>query len=111
MRLNQNPNFRVEDFPSEQSWIGKLFVQLNPFIQAVNQLLNLNVDFSANIKSVSKEYAFSTFQPFSFLWPYTDLAPSDVRITKAVKGIQKTPTILLAAWSFDAATQQIRISQ
>jgi hypothetical protein len=110
MKLNQLPNFRVEDFPSENSWIGKLFVQLNPFIQAINQVLDNHLDFTSNIPSVIRQYTITEFQAFSFQWPH-DTEPVDLRVTKALKGSQQTPTILLAAWSYDGANSLVRVSQ
>jgi hypothetical protein len=110
-QLNQLPNLRVEDFPSEQGWINKLFVQLNPFIQSVSNLFNNNIDFSTNIKSISRVYDITDFQEFGFLWSFTDSIPIDVRVIKATKGTQQTPTILLLAWSYNTTTKQITISR
>lgn len=111
MKLTQVPNLRVEDFPSEQEWIGRLFIQLNPFIQSLNQIFLNNIEFSNNIKSVTREYSISSFQEFSFQWPYKDAAPVDVRVVKGFKGSTLTPTILLAAWDYSASTSQITISR
>lgn len=113
MKLNQIPNFRVEDFPTEIEWINLLFVQLNPFIQAVNQVLSQNVDFAANIRSVSQSYdqTYVAFQPFSFQWKYPDFPPVDLRVTRAAKGSTLTPTILLAAWEYDATEGVINVSR
>lgn len=111
MKLNQVPNFRVEDYQSEQSWINRLFVNLNPFIQAVNQVLNGNVDFLTNIKSVTKDYDISNFQPFDFTWPYQDAVPNCVEVIKSKKGSSLTPTILLAAWEYDATDLTINITR
>jgi hypothetical protein len=111
--LNQLPNFRVEDFESERSWIGRLFTQLNPFIQAVNQVFEKNIDFSTNIKSITKPYTLNVtqFQAFNFQWPYTDQVPADLKVTQALKGTQLTPTILLAAWSYDATQNLIQVTR
>jgi hypothetical protein len=79
MKLNQLPNFRVEDFPSQQSWIGKFFTQINPFIQAINQVLDLNIEFGTNIKAVTKEYTITSFQSFGLQWPYKNNPPVDLR--------------------------------
>ncbi len=111
MKLTQIPNFRVEDFPTEQTWISKLFIQLNPFIQAVNQILNQGVDFSSNIRSVSKDYDITTFQPFSFAWPFTEATPVELNVVKSLKGTAQTPTILLAAWRYNATTAQIDVTR
>jgi len=111
MKLNQVPNFRVEDFQSEQTWIGRLFIQLNPFVQAVNQVLNGNVDFGSNLKSVTRSYDITTFQEFSIQWPYMDNPPVDLRIVKALKGTTQTPTILLVAWEYDLANTLITVNR
>lgn len=109
MKLTIIPNFRVEDYDTEQSWIGKLFIQLNPFIQSVNQIFDTNVDFTTNIKSVTRSYAVTGFQAISFQWPYKDQAPADLRVIQATQGTQQTPTILLAAWSYDAAQLTVSV--
>ncbi len=110
-QLNQLPNLRVEDFPSEQAWINRLFVQLNPFIQSVSNLFSNNIDYSTNIKSISRDYDITSFREFSFLWTFTDSVPLDVRAIKAFKGSQQTPTILLVAWAYDLTTKNITISR
>jgi len=110
MKLSSVPNLRSEDFGAdEQAFTSKLFVQLNPFIQAVNQVFLQNVDFNDNIKSVVKDYDITTFQSFSFTWPFTDAVPAEVRVIKAVKGTSQVPTILLCAWSFDKTTRAITV--
>ncbi len=111
MKLTQVPNFRVEDFSGQQEWIGRLFIQLNPFVQAVNQLFSGNVDYGTNIKSVTRPYDITTFQSFSFTWPYKDFAPVDLRVVKALKGTTQTPTILEAAWSYDATNTLITVTR
>lgn len=111
MKLNQIPNLRVEDFPNQQDWIGKMFIQLNPFIQAVNQVLDKSVDFTANIKTVTKDYDITSFQAFNFTWTYPESPPNDLRVTKALKGSTLIPTILLPAWQYDASTQIITVSR
>ena len=111
MKLSQIPNFRVEDFATEQTWIGKLFIQLNPFIQDINTILSGNIDFLINIKSVTKTYDITAFQPFSFQWPFTNSIPTDLRVIKALKGSDLTPTILQAAWAFDSTSQIINVTR
>jgi hypothetical protein len=111
MKLNQAPNLRVEDFPSEQSWIGSLFSQLNPFITAVNQVFDSNIDFATNIKTVSRDYSITTFQAFSLQWPYKSNPPLEVSIIKATKGAQMTPAILFVAWGYDATNGLIHVTE
>lgn len=109
MKLNQIPVLRSEDFPSQQSWISGLFVQLNPFFQAVSQAFDSNIDYVTNIKSVTRDYSISSFQPFNLAWGFKDVAPNQVTVIKAVKG--STPTILLPAWSYDSGKRTITVSQ
>lgn len=111
MKLSNLPNLRTEDFPGEQAWISKLFIQLNPFFQSINQVLDSNIDFSVNIKSVTRTYDITTFAPFSFSWPFSDGTPIDLRVIKAVKGSVQTPTILVAAWQYDATNKLITVSR
>lgn len=113
MKLNQIPNLRVEDFDQAQNWLDRLFIQLNPMIQSLNQIINGGIDFTANIKSVTKDYdlTITTFQPFSFQWSFTDVPPLDLRIIKALKGGTLTPTILLPAWSYNTSNRAITVSQ
>lgn len=111
MKLNSLPNFRVEDFPAEFSQIAsRLFTQLNPFIQSVNQVFDQNVDFISNIKAITKDYTISSFQEFSLTWPYKEIAPIDLRVTKAYRGTQLTPTVLLPAWKYDSTSALITIT-
>lgn len=111
MKLNQAPNLRTEDFQSEQSWIGRLFIQLNPFIQAVNQVFDQNIEFGSNIKSLTREYTIRTFQPFNFQWPYSDKNPNFLQILQAFKGSQLEPTILQAAWKFDSTSRTVTVTK
>ena len=110
MKLNQLPNLRVEDFPSQQDWIGRLFTILNPFIQAVNQVFDQGIDFSTNIKAVTREYSINNFQSFSLSWPYSNQPPADLRVIKAQKGTQLSACILLPAWSYDSTRSLITVS-
>jgi hypothetical protein len=111
MKLTQVPNLRIEDFPGEQKWIGKLFIQLNPFIQSLNQILTSNVDYSTNIRSVTREYSISSFQVFSFLWNFPEVPPVSVQVIQATQGSARTPTILGLAWSFDNSTRLVTVSR
>lgn len=109
MKLNQSVNLRVEDFPSEKDWISRLFVTLNPVLNAVNQVLDYNIDFATNIRSVTKAYDTSNLTlPIEFSWPFSAFTPVDLRITQAA--VDLTEAVLLPAWSYDASTQVISIT-
>lgn len=110
-RLNQIPTFRSEDFATEQAWISKLFIQLNPFVQSLQSVINQGIDFTSNIRAVSKSYDITSFTEFSILWPYASIVnPVDVRVMKAVKGSQQTPCILMLAWSYSPGSGNIVIT-
>lgn len=111
MNLTQIPNLRVEDFPSEQSWIGKLFSQLNPFLQSLNQVLDSNIDFTTNIRAVTKDYSITQFQSFKLAWPFKSNPPVEVRVAKASQGASLLPTVLFPAWSYNAGDATITIHQ
>lgn len=110
MKFNQNPVFRTEDFPGQQDWISKLFIQINPLVQLLNQIFDNNISFGDNIRSVTRSYSISTFQAFGILWPYQNFPPVDLRIMSANKGTGQTPTVLLPYWSYNPSTQVISIS-
>lgn len=114
-RLGTVPNFRVEDYPGDSEWISnatKMFILLNGFVQGVNNILDSNVDFFSNIRSVSSNYTMTTFTQVSFQWPFfTQVQPRQVDVIQAVKGNAQTPTILFCAWSYNSATGSITISK
>lgn len=112
MKPNQIPNFRVEDFPgSDQPMLNKIFVQLNPFVQDISQILTQNIEYVSNIKAVTQSYDIRAFQPFNISWPFLGVDPAAVQVVKALKGTGTlTATTLLAPWTFDSSTRLIRIA-
>lgn len=110
-KLYQVPSLRVEDFPTENKWIDRLFIQLNPFFSSLSQVITQNVDFSNNIPAVTKSYSITSFSSFSFKWTFSGYDPVDVRVISATKGSSQTPTILLCAWSYSKTTASITISR
>ena len=107
--LNQQPKLRVEDFKADQIWLGKLFNNLNPFIEAVFNIINGNIDFSTNINSITNVYNINNFQVFNISWPFNN-TPQDLRIIQALKGSTQTPTLLMAAWSYDQSSKSISVT-
>jgi hypothetical protein len=108
--INNLVTLRTEDFPGQQEWIPKLFNQLNPLIQSLGVVINGSIDFTSNIRSVTKDYTLTTFQEIKFQWPYKDYPPQDLRVTQAAKGTQQTPTILLPSWKYNAANAEITVT-
>lgn len=54
MRLPNIKRILLEDFPTEQAWIGKLILPLNDFMQNVINIVNSNVSLKDNILSQTK---------------------------------------------------------
>ncbi len=109
MKLNQSFNLRNEDYPDQSAWIGRLFVVLNTFMTSIAQIFDQNIDFTTNIKSVSKDFdTTSPTYPITFQWPFTQAPPVELRVTVATKDNQAI--VLLPAWSYNASTQAISIS-
>ena len=109
MKLNQSTNLRVEDFPDQKEWVGRLFVILNAFMGSIEQIIDQNIDYTTNIKAVTKEYDSSSLTvPIKFSWPYPGFPPVELRIAKAMSGT--TATVLMPAWEYNASTQEISIT-
>ena len=109
MKISQSNNLRAEDFPDQSAWIGRLFIILNSFITSVNQVIDQNIDFATNIKSVTKDYDVSSLTyPIKFQWAFPQAAPISLVICKAMK--DGVATNLLPAWTYNASTQEITIT-
>lgn len=111
MKMSQVPNLRVEDFPTEKDWIGRLFIVLNAMIQNLNQILDQNIEFESNIRSLTRTYEITTFQPFRFTWLYPQNPPVSLSVIQASSGSQQTPTILMAAWEYDATQSLVSVTR
>ena len=108
-KLNQPTNLRAEDYPDQSAWIGKLFSVLNPFIRSVQQVFDSNIDFTSNIRSITRSFDQSTFQyPIRFSWPFTQAKPSALVAGQATAGT--SATILIPAWTFDASSNEIVVA-
>ncbi len=108
-KVTSSNNLRQEDFSSQSSWIGPLFTILNSFITSVTQILDGNIDFQTNIKSVSKEFDTSTLTfPLVFQWPFTQVQPVSLYVCKAIKG--NSAVALIPAWTYNASTSEISVA-
>lgn len=108
-KLNQTTNLRVEDFPEQASWIGRLFVTLNQFIQSVQNIFDYNIDFATNIRSVTREFDTTSITfPITFQWTFTQVKPQALTVLNAMAGT--SATCLVPAWSYDSSTSLITVS-
>ena len=109
MRLVQQPNLRSEDFPDFKS-ADALFKILNPFFVDLGQILDENIDFSQNIKSVTKSFSSKGIAvPVNFSWPFPKFQPVTLIVTQATK--DGTPIAMAAAWSYNASSAIVSISK
>lgn len=107
-KLNQPTNLRAEDFPEQNSWIGRLFVVLNAFIQSVQSVLDNNIDFFTNIRSVTKDFDTTSLTfPITFQWPFTQVKPLALTVLSATS--DTASICLIPAWSYDSSNNQITV--
>lgn len=59
-RLPTNQRLRREEFPEAPSWIERLIIPLNLFIEAVYSALNRNLTLQDNLACQIKELTFTT---------------------------------------------------
>lgn len=109
MKLNNQPTLRAEDFPDFKE-ASKLFFILNPFINNVGQIFNQGIDYQTNFRSITQAYqSTGVTLPFVFSWPFPKFTPVSLDIVQAK--VNNTPSILLAAWSFNASTSEVSITR
>lgn len=109
-KLNQPTTLRAEDFSDQSEWIARLFNILNPFIRSVQQVFDSNIDFSTNIRSVTRSFDVTSIQlPIRFSWPFTEARPAVLVIGSATAGTDAT--ILLPAWTYDSSANELVISR
>ncbi len=108
MRLTQKPVFRAEDFPGIKD-SPRLFGALNPLITNLNQIFDNNIDYSTNIRSVTKYFdQIGITLPVSFLWPYDGYTPASLEIIKSK--VNGSAACMKAAWDFNTSTNTVTIS-
>lgn len=109
MKINQTTNLRVEDYSDQGQWIGRLFTVLNAFFTEVQNILDQNVDYSTNIRSITREFdTTGLVVPINFSWPFTQAAPASLSIAKAMSGT--TAIALIPAWDYNASTKTVSIT-
>lgn len=108
-KLNQPTNLRNEDYPDQTAWIGRLFGVLNPFIQSVQSVFDNNIDYSTNIRSVTKDFDTSALTfPITFQWPFPQVKPQALTVLTATSGT--AAIALIPAWSYDSSSSQISVA-
>ena len=92
---------KVEDFPEEGEWIGKLLSPINQVFTGIISALNANTTFGDNIPCQTKELAFkwsgASQLPVKFAYTLT-AKPVELRICQAKENSK--PVALVCAWDF-----------
>lgn len=92
---------RVEDFPSQQEWIGKLLLPINQFLLAATTSINGGITFGDNIpcqtQTLNFTYGGASDFPKTFLWKITS-APIELRVCSATEN--GVPVAMVPAWSY-----------
>jgi hypothetical protein len=106
--LPQVKRLNVEDFSSQQSWIGKLFLVLNTFMDGVTNALNNSLTLGANttsqISSLTVNAIPSVSTPLKPAWK-GKTSPSGVIVIQCIPTnlsfvAQTSPTGI--QWIYDA---------
>ncbi len=93
---------RLEDFPSEQKWISKLFLPLNFTIGQIVQTLNGQTYFGDNIPTFTKVLSGSNLTiPLSFQLQ-ANFFPTEMVVSQAAKN--GVPITMSGAWSLSGDT-------
>jgi len=102
-------SLRVEDFPGQNSWIGKLLFPLNQALSAFTNALNGNITYGDNIPcqtiSLRFTYGGTTDFPKPIKWQYM-ATPVELRVCSATE--DETAIGVLPIWYF--SNGQIYIS-
>lgn len=94
--------FRLEDFPTEQSWISKLFLPLNYTLGQIVQTLNGQTTFGDNIPTFNKVLSGSNLRlPLSFQVT-TRFTPTQMDVSQATR--DGVPITMNGAWSISGDT-------
>jgi hypothetical protein len=92
---------KTEDFPSEQSWIGNLFLPLNDFLTSVVGIINGNVLFGDNIPTQTQTLTVKPGTQLPLVFKYTlKPNPTELRVCRATKN--GSPIALLTSWSISS---------
>lgn len=118
MLINSNLQLRSEDFPSEQSWISKLLLPLNSFLQSATIAINGNLVYGDNLPcqtiTLSFVYGSSADFPKKIAWSVGQSSgnsqlspPVELRVCSATES--GTAIAVVMAWSYSNGS--ISISQ
>lgn len=94
-------SLRVEDFPTERDWIGKLLFPVNQFFTAATGAINGNIAFGENIpgKTFSVKFTYGGTSDFPKLFKWDLMStPVELRVCSAFE--DNTAIGLIPVWYF-----------
>ena len=107
-KIPQIKRLVLEDFPEQKSWIARLFLPLNTFMESVVTAFNKNLTIAGNmagdIKVVTLSSSPSATAPFLVPWSLS-ASPKSIHIGK-VERVDKAAFVLSVApaiqWRYDS---------
>lgn len=104
-RIKATQLLRLEDFPEQKDWIGKLVGPVNDFFRQTIGLVNDGLTFPDNFVGVDRVISFiytsdAVSLPQAFDWPLK-VSPGALQVVSATEN--GSPFIPLVAWQFTAA--------
>lgn len=110
MKLTFLKRFLVEDFPSQQAWIGELLNPLNQAFEQLSQALNKNLTISDNLDAETQEITFTGSDTVTFKVA-TKNRPKGVIVSNFVTVSGTAPTAAVQpVWSYSSTEQTVTIN-
>lgn len=110
MKLTFLKRFLVEDFPSQQAWIGELLNPLNQAFEQLNQAMNKSLTIADNLDAETQEITFNGSDTVSFKVS-TKNRPKGVIVSNFVTVSGTAPTAAVQpVWSYSSTEQTVTIN-
>lgn len=110
MKIPKMPRFLVEDFPSQQAWIGELLNPLNNAFEQINQALNKSLTIADNLDAETQEITFTGSETVSFKVS-TKNRPKGVIVSNFVTVSGTAPTAAVQpVWSYNSTDRTVTIN-
>lgn len=102
MRIKATQLLRVEDFPDQKGWIGKLVGPINDFILQSIKILNNGISFEDNLAGIDHTFTFTyqsdaTSYPLKLRWTGS-VRPRALNVISATE--DGTSIIANVAWRY-----------
>ena len=110
MKLTFLKRFLVEDFPSQQAWIGELLNPLNQAFEQLSQAMNKSLTIADNLDAETQEITFTGSDTVTFK-VLTKNRPKGVIVSNFVTVSGAAPTAAVQpVWSYNSTEQTVTIN-